>query len=116
MKKVKPRAKRQKRIKQRIAGTFQRPRLCVFRSNMHIYSQVVDDEKGQTLASISDLNLKAKERSGKKVDIAGKVGERLGKKLRKAKILEVVFDRSGYKYHGRVKALADAVRKSGIKF
>ncbi len=108
------RIKRKKRIRKKIFGNKDRPRLSVFRSNKHIYAQVVNDVDGDTIASMGDLNLSKK--SGTKTEIAKEVGRKLGGKLKKEKILKVVFDRSGYKYHGRLKALAEEVRKIGIEF
>ncbi len=109
------REKRKKRIKAKIFGTKERPRLCVFRSNKHIYCQLVDDTKGHTLASASDRELKLTEKK-KKTEIAFEVGKLIAKKAKKLKIEKVVFDRSGYRYHGRVKALAEGARKGGLKF
>lgn len=90
-----------------------RPRLSVFRSNRFIYAQIIDDSKGKTLVSASSKELKTKTVN---IEIAGKVGEALALKAKKAKIKEVVFDRSAYKYHGQVKALAEGVRKGGLVF
>ncbi|MBU0976440.1 MAG: 50S ribosomal protein L18 [Patescibacteria group bacterium] len=106
------RAKRQKRIRKKIKGTDTKPRMNVFRSNKHIYAQAVDDVSRKTLASESDLKLT----KGKKADKAKIVGEKLGEKLNKKGIKELCFDRSGYRYHGRVKALAEGLRKKGVKF
>ena len=92
-------------MRAKINGTAEVPRLCVFRSNKYIYAQIIDDEKNKTLAS-AKAELKA----------ADKVGEEVAKKAIKQKIKKVVFDRGGYKYHGRVKALADAARSAGLKF
>lgn len=113
---TKTRKTRQKRIRQKISGTGDRPRLNVFRSNRHIYAQVINDEKGTTLASFSDFKLSSQARKGKKIKVAEEVGKKLGEKMKKAKISQVTFDRSGYRYHGRVKALAEGVREAGIKF
>lgn len=111
-----PRIQRKKRIRKSIHGRSDKPRLCVFRSNKHIYAQAVDDITKRTLASFSDPQLSKKDREGKPMDIAKKVGQELGKKLKSLKVNQVVFDRSGYKYHGRVKFLADGVREAGISF
>jgi large subunit ribosomal protein L18 len=105
---------RHKRIRAKIKGNKNRPRLCVFRSAKHIYCQLVDDERGKTILSVSDFELKGKK--GKKVDIAKEVGKLIAKKAKKLKIEKVIFDRSGYKYHGRVKALAEGAREGGLKF
>lgn len=110
------RMRRKKRIRKKIQGTGDRPRICVFRSNKHIYIQAIDDDKNTTLTASSDLKLKKGEISGTKKEIAAKVGSIFGKDLKAKKIKEVVFDRGGYKYHGRVKALADAIRSEGIIF
>lgn len=109
--------RRHKRIRAKIFGTLTKPRLCVFRSNKHIYAQAVDDTSGKVLALSSDLELedKPKEKSAK-VEDAFKTGEIIGKKLLKMNIKKVVFDKGGYKYHGQVKALAEGARKSGLEF
>jgi len=109
------RNKRKRRMKYKIRGDSDRPRLSVFRSNKHIYVQVIDDEKGKTLESCSDKEIKSKKNLNKS-DRASTVGRELGKKLKKKKIEKIVFDRSGYKYYGRVKALAEALREAGIDF
>lgn len=90
------------------------PRLSVFRSNRHIWAQIIDDKKGRTLASFSSKKLESK--SGTKKDIAYQVGEKLGGIATAAKIKSVVFDRGSYKYHGRVKMLAEGAKKRGLKF
>lgn len=110
------RMRRKKRIRKKISGTSDRPRVSIFRSNKHIYIQAVDDDKNITLAASSDLKLKKAEQSGTKKEIASKVGSLFGKALKAMKIKNVVFDRGGYKYHGRVKALAEAIRSEGIIF
>ena len=106
-------------MKAKIYGTSKLPRLSVFRSNKHIYLQAIDDEKGRTMASASDLNLsgpkKNKERQ-KKMESAKKAGEQLAKKLAVQKIKKAVFDRGGYKYHGRVKTAAEGARAGGLEF
>lgn len=101
------------RIRGRISGTPQRPRMTVFRSNKEIYVQLVDDLAGNTLVAASS---KAVEKTGTKSEIAAKVGELIAKKATEAGITEVVFDRNGYLFHGRVKSLADAARNGGLKF
>jgi large subunit ribosomal protein L18 len=127
-KKQEKRKRRHKRVRAKISGTKERPRLCVFRSNLHIYAQLINDEKGKTLLSASDLELKKKAekekvKSGKKEEsqsgkkaIAYKVGELIAEKALKKKIKKVVFDRGGYKYQGRVKALAEGAREGGLIF
>ena len=101
-----------KRIRAKISGTAERPRLSVFRSNKFIYAQVIDDQSGKTLAEASDVKMK----KGTKIERAKAVGKLLGEICAKAKISKVVFDRSGFKYTGRVKLLADEARTHGLKF
>ena len=115
--KAKGRIKRSIRIRAKISGSKDRPRLCVFRSSRFIYAQIIDDVAGKTIVSASEKELK-KETGAKltKKDIAKSVGQLLSKKAVKAKISKVVFDRNGYKYHGRVKALAEGAREGGLKF
>lgn len=107
------RLKRHEKIRRTLSGTENTPRLCVFRSNMAIYAQLIDDVKGVTLASSSSLELKLKNNN---IDAAKAVGKDIAEKAKKAKIKTVVFDRGGYLYHGRVKALADAARENGLEF
>ncbi|RIV27512.1 50S ribosomal protein L18 [Fibrisoma montanum] len=102
-------------IRAKISGTAERPRLSVFRSNKAIYAQLIDDEAGRTLAAASSLELKT-EIDGFTVDAAKKVGQRLAEKATAQNISAAVFDRNGYLYHGKVKALADAAREGGLKF
>lgn len=110
------RRKRIKRgIRKNIHGTAERPRLSVFRSNKEIYAQVINDESGVTLAAASSRD-KGIEQKGTKSEIAEKVGESLAQKAVEAGLGKVTFDRNGYLYHGRVKALADGARKGGLKF
>lgn len=111
--KIIKRQRRAARTRAKIFGTIARPRLSVFRSNKHIYAQLIDDESGKTLAWAGDLAIKEK---NKKTVIAGGVGKLLAQKAEAVKIKEVIFDRGGYKYHGRVKALADGAREGGLKF
>ena len=110
------RIKRHIRIRKRVSGTDTKPRLCVFRSLKHIYAQIIDDKEMKTLLSISSRNAELKGRPGSKTESARIVGEALGKKAVEQGITEIVFDRAGYKYHGRIKALADASREAGLKF
>ena len=109
------RLKRKIHIRKRISGTAERPRMTVFRSNRSLYIQVIDDDKGHTLASASTLE---KELRKIKVNVegAGKLGEVMGKRLIEKNIKAVIFDRSGYLYHGVVKAVADGARKAGLQF
>lgn len=116
-KKTSGRTKRHRRVRKKIRGTGERPRLVVFRSLRHVYAQLVDDDSGKTICAASSLdpNLKGKVAGGN-VDGAKTVGEELGKKALGQNIKTVVFDRGGYKYHGRVKALAESARETGLKF
>ncbi len=100
-------------IRHKLSGTAQKPRLTVFRSNVQIYAQLIDDVNGKTLASASSLGLKDK---ATKTEIAAKVGTLVAKAAIEAGITEVIFDRNGYLYHGRVKQLAEAARLAGLKF
>ena len=102
---------RHERVRKQIIGTKDIPRLNVYRSNKNIYVQIIDDENGVTLASASSMKMK-----GNNTEVATKVGEAIAKEAKKAKITKVVFDRGGYLYHGRVKALADAARENGLEF
>ena len=103
------------RIRHKVSGTAEMPRLSVFRSNKEIYAQVIDDVKGVTLSAASSLE-KGFEKGGTKSDVAAKVGKTLAERAVAAGISEVVFDRNGYLYHGRVKSLADGAREGGLKF
>ncbi|MBO4955526.1 MAG: 50S ribosomal protein L18 [Muribaculaceae bacterium] len=111
--KIQRRNKIKTRIRGKISGTAQRPRMTVFRSNKQIYVQLIDDLAGRTLASASSKGLSA---DGTKSATAALVGEAIAKKALEAGITEVVFDRNGYLFHGRVKSLADAARNDGLKF
>jgi len=134
MNKQQKRYQRHRKIRSKVAGTSKRPRLCVFRSNRYIYAQLIDDEKGHTILSLNDLKLKKlkttaqslklkdrkiedkqKQLSGK-VAVAYEVGKLIAKEALEKGIKKVVFDRGGYKYHGRVKALAEGARDGGLKF
>lgn len=106
------RIKRHKRVRSKISGTATRPRLCVYRSLTAIYAQLIDDTTGKTIASTHDLKVK----KGTKTETAKATGLELAKLAKAAKIEECVFDRNGYKYHGRVKALAEGAREGGLKF
>ena len=108
------RLRRHKRVRNKVSGTAECPRLNVFRSNSQIFAQIIDDVKGATLVSSSSLSLKLK--NGGNIEAAKAVGEDIAKKAVKAGIKEVVFDRGGYQYHGRVEALADAARENGLDF
>ena len=110
------RKERHTRIRASVVGTAERPRLSVFRSNANISAQIIDDEKGVTLVSASSLEKELKLTNGGNVEAAKIVGAEIAKRAKKAKIEEVVFDRGGYLYHGRVKALAEAARENGLEF
>lgn len=102
---------RHKRVRKQISGTSLVPRLNVYRSNNNIYAQIIDDEKGVTLAEASSMKEK-----GNNIEVAAKVGKAIAAAAKKKKISKVVFDRGGYLYHGRVKALAEAARENGLEF
>ncbi|MCP5113733.1 MAG: 50S ribosomal protein L18, partial [bacterium] len=105
-----------RRIRRRLQGTAERPRLSVFRSLHHIYAQVVDDRKGRTVAAASSAEKGAGISNGANVSAATQVGKTLAERAKEHGITKVVFDRGGYKYHGRVKALAEAAREAGLEF
>ncbi len=109
------RQRRHLRVRRKISGTAERPRLCVFRSNNNIYVQVIDDIAGNTLVSASTLDKEVKTKHSN-IEAAKEVGALIAKKAKAKKIEEVVFDRGGYIYHGVVKALAEAAREGGLKF
>lgn len=118
--KLQQRANRQSRIRAKISGNAARPRLSIFRSNRHIVAQLIDDQKGMTIAVCDDMNMDAgKEKKG---DLSGKqlrafeVGMAIAKKAQELKTKQVIFDRGGYRYHGRVKNLAEGARKGGLEF
>jgi len=105
---------RAKRVKAKIFGTAKRPRVAVTRSLRHMHVQVIDDQKSNTIIAASDMELKGKKEVG--IEMAKKVGNLVAKKILAKKIKQVVFDRKGYKYHGRIKALADGMREGGLEF
>jgi len=111
------RLNRKKRIRRKLSGTKERPRLTIYKSLKHIYAQVVDDGTGRTVAHASSLSkeLKGKDEGDKKAD-AKRVGELIAEKCKAANVGEVVFDRNGFPFHGRVAAVAEAARKAGLKF
>jgi len=122
---INSREKRHKRIRQKIKGTKTRPRFSVFRSNKHIFLQLIDDVSGKTLISASDLNPPAPtvasgqaggKKKGGKVEVAKEIGKKLAELALEKKIKQVVFDRGGYKYHGRVKAASEGAKEGGLKF
>ena len=104
---------RHRRVRKNVRGIADRPRLAVFRSSNHIYAQVIDDDRGHTLATATSLDVKS---TDTKTDVAKAVGGAVAKAALAAGVTKVVFDRGGYKYHGRVKALADAARSEGLSF
>ena len=117
-KKILQRQRRKKRIRGRVAGTDQKPRLTVYRSLKHIYAQVIDDASAKTIVQASTLSPELKDalEGLKKADAAKKVGALVAQKCLEKKLQKVVFDRNGYLYHGRVQALADGARAAGLKF
>tara|TARA_B100000029_G_C17262678_1_gene846894 strand:- start:51 stop:401 length:351 start_codon:yes stop_codon:yes gene_type:complete len=116
MSKLIRRKKIQAKIRKNLSGNAERPRLSVFRSNKDIYVQVIDDNNGHTLASASSKDKALAKKKGTKTELAKEVGALIGKNATKAGITNVVFDRSGYLYHGRVKALAEGARENGLIF
>jgi large subunit ribosomal protein L18 len=111
------RLRRKVRIRKKVSGTAERPRLCVFRSNAHIYANLINDETGETMLSASTLSL-SKDGAAKSLtkDTAAEVGREIAKLAKEKNVADVVFDRNGYLYHGRVKALADGAREGGLNF
>jgi large subunit ribosomal protein L18 len=114
LEKQEKRYRRHKKIRAKVFGTVNKPRLCVFRSEKHIYAQLIDDEKAKTIVASSDLEFK--KNRGTKIEKAKEVGKLIAKKAKDLKIERVVFDRGGYKYHGRVKAVAEGAREGRLKF
>ncbi len=110
------RVKRHERLRLRLAGTEARPRLSVFRSLSHIYAQVIDDTSGTTLAAASSLETGLRGGTGTKTDDAKRVGSLVAERAKAAGVEKVVFDRAGFKYHGRVRSLAEAAREAGLDF
>jgi len=110
------RRRRHMRIRRRLSGSAARPRLCVFRSLNHIYAQLVDDVRGVTVAAASTLDADLRSVTGTKTDRARAVGRTIAERGKRAGVSQVVFDRGGYLYHGRVKALAEAAREGGLEF
>jgi large subunit ribosomal protein L18 len=110
------RTKRHERLRLRLAGTTNRPRLAVFRSLNHIYAQVIDDTNGHTVAAASSLEAGLRGSDGSKTDDAKRVGKLVAERAKAAGVEQVVFDRAGFKYHGRVRSLAEAAREAGLDF
>lgn len=115
LEKKEKRNRRHKRVRGKIEGSAKAPRLCVFRSNQHIYAQLIDDQKKKTLGQASDSKMVQKGKKSK-IETAKEVGKMIAQKAKELKIEKVVFDRAGYKYHGRVKSLAEGAREEGLKF
>jgi large subunit ribosomal protein L18 len=113
---IDPRVRRHRRVRKKVRGTAERPRLAVFRSNNHIYAQVIDDVAGRTLAAASTADASIKGGGTGNVDAATKVGSLVAERAKAAGVEQVVFDRGGFRYHGRVAALADAARAGGLEF
>ena len=113
-----PRQRRHRRVRKKVRGTAERPRLAVFRSNNHIYAQVIDDVAGRTLAAASTADASVKSAGGGtgNIDAAKRVGALVAERAKAAGVGKVVFDRGGFLYHGRVAALADAAREAGLEF
>ena len=111
-----PRARRHRRVRKKVSGTAERPRLAVFRSNNHIYAQVIDDVAGRTVAAASTADASIKGGATGNKDAASKVGTLVAERAKAAGVTRVVFDRGGFRYHGRVAALADAAREGGLEF
>ena len=121
LKKVASRTQRHRRVRKKVRGTPARPRLAVYRSNKHIYAQVIDDLSGSTVVSASSIELDGKKVDGKvqksaTVDVAKAIGLRIGERAKDAGITTVVFDRGGFRYHGRIAGVADGAREAGLKF
>ena len=112
------RLKRKKRIRKKLVGTANRPRLCVFRSARHIYAQIIDDSPGQTLAAASSMEKEFRENpeSKSKLAAAGRVGKIIGERAKEKGFKKVVFDRNGFLYHGRIKAVSEGAREAGLEF
>ena len=109
------RVRRHARVRARISGTAQRPRISVFRSNRHVFVQVIDDSVGKTIMSSIIKSAKKSTLKGKKTEVAATIGQKLAERMKEKGITQALFDRGGFKYHGRVKAVADGLRAGGIK-
>lgn len=111
------RVKRHRRIRKKVTGTAERPRLAVFRSNKHVYAQIIDDVSGRTLASASTVDASLRSDSlANSVESAGKVGGLVAERAKELGVTTVVFDRGGFRFHGKIKALADGAREKGLQF
>jgi large subunit ribosomal protein L18 len=116
LQKLEARRRRHRRVRKKVRGTAERPRLSVFRSSRHIYAQLIDDAHGRTLAAASTIEADARAGATATVDAAKAVGQRIAERARAAGITGVVFDRGGFQYHGRVAAVADGARDAGLEF
>lgn len=116
LQKVQSRRRRHHRVRKHVRGTASRPRLAVFRSSRHVYAQVIDDVQGRTLVAASTMETDARASATANVDAAKAVGQRVGERAKAAGITHVVFDRGGFRYHGRVAAVADGARETGLEF
>ncbi len=116
LQKVASRKRRHHRVRKQVRGTQSRPRLSVFRSTRHVYAQVIDDVSGQTIASASTMEKDVRGGSTANVSAAKAVGQRIGERAKAAGVTSVVFDRGGFRYHGRVAAVADGAREAGLEF
>ena len=116
LQKVEGRRRRHQRVRKHVRGTAEKPRLCVFRSSRHIYAQLIDDARGHTIAAASTMEAEARAGHTGDVDAARAVGRRLGERAKDAGITRAVFDRGGFRYHGRVAAVADGAREAGLAF
>jgi large subunit ribosomal protein L18 len=116
--KIEARARRKKRIRKKISGSADAPRLCVYKSLHHMYAQLVDDNQGKVITGVSTLNkgLSSRIKTTGNAEAAKALGEEIGRKAQELGIKKVIFDRNGFKYHGRVKALADGAREAGLSF
>jgi large subunit ribosomal protein L18 len=116
LQKVESRTRRHRRVRKKVRGTPDRPRLSVFRSSRHVYAQVIDDINGRTLASASTMEKDARATATSTVDAAKAVGKRLGERAKAAGVTAAVFDRGGFRYHGRVAGVAEGAREAGLEF
>jgi len=116
LQKVEGRRRRHQRVRKHVRGTAEKPRLCVFRSSRHIYAQLIDDARGHTIAAASTMEAEARAGHTGDVDAARAVGRRLGERAKQAGVDAAVFDRGGFRYHGRVAAVADGAREAGLAF
>jgi len=116
LQKVQSRRRRHQRVRKHVRGTSTRPRLAVFRSSRHVYAQVIDDVQGRTLVAASTMETDARSFATANVEAAKAVGQRVGERAKAAGITQVVFDRGGFRYHGRVAAVADGARETGLEF